>query len=231
MSEEERDSFDRLAPELRSQVRDLIPLPFAASVLYVPLGLVSLVLACTATDTIPGDVVRPMDLLLHALLGVAVGLAMMGTTRLLAHTVRAVADLEREFRNVLRDLPGKHVAWLAVLAGFSEEIFFRGVLQAWLQGAGWCGDPWGYVVTSILFGLVHFVPGSRTHLPWTILAVGGGFILGGLFLATGSLVAPIAAHCAYNLAHVWLLARRRNEPESAEGGESIPDSDGEATPA
>lgn len=87
---------------------------------------------------------------------------------------------------------------LALASGVGEEALFRGVLQPLL---GWVG-------ASLLFGLVHFAP-RRDLLPWTGFAILAGFGLGGLFEATGNLVAPIVAHALINAVNLRLLASRR----------------------
>ena len=57
--------------------------------------------------------------------------------------------------------------YLALLSGVGEEIFFRGALQPYL-------GLWG---TSILFGLVHLVPGGKV-ISWSLAAGLVGVILG-----------------------------------------------------
>jgi hypothetical protein len=86
---------------------------------------------------------------------------------------------------------------LAAASGIAEEAFFRGALQPLL---GWVG-------ASLLFGLAHFAP-RRELLPWTGFSIAAGFLLGGLFEATGNLVAPVVAHAAINAVNLRLLAVR-----------------------
>ena len=95
---------------------------------------------------------------------------------------------------------------LATLAGFAEEILFRGVIQA---GLAWVLPESGaLVVASAAFGLAHFITPT-----YAILAGLAGLYLGGLFLFQGSLVAPIVAHAVYDvvaLNYVVRLYRRQN---------------------
>jgi membrane protease YdiL (CAAX protease family) len=86
---------------------------------------------------------------------------------------------------------------LALVSGVAEEAFFRGALQPRV----------GWVAASLIFGVVHFVP-RRELLPWTVFAIAAGFLLGGLFEATGNLVAPVVAHVAINAVNLWLLGNR-----------------------
>jgi membrane protease YdiL (CAAX protease family) len=93
------------------------------------------------------------------------------------------------------------LALLALAAGVSEEILFRGVVQTGLAR----GVPaWvALIATSVMFGLVHFA--SRAYA-----AVAGimGLYLGTLFLLQGSLLAPIVTHTVYDLVALVYVARR-----------------------
>jgi CAAX protease family protein len=87
---------------------------------------------------------------------------------------------------------------LAICSGISEEIFFRGVLQREV----------GIVAASALFGLLH--PLGVAYVIWAG-TVGAG--LGALFVVTGSLAAPAAAHAVYNLLALVYLRRRSTRQE------------------
>jgi hypothetical protein len=86
---------------------------------------------------------------------------------------------------------------LAVASGLAEEAFFRGALQT----------RWGLVAASLIFGLAHLAP-KRDLLPWAGFAVGAGFLLGSLFIATGNLVAPIVTHIGVNAVNLKRLGDR-----------------------
>jgi len=92
------------------------------------------------------------------------------------------------------------ILWLALASGVAEEAFFRGALQPRV----------GLVAASLLFGLAHFVP-QRAFLPWTAFSVAAGFLLGGLFELTGSLLAPVVAHALINGVNLTLLTRLYGE--------------------
>ena len=92
------------------------------------------------------------------------------------------------------------IAILAVLSGLSEELFFRGVLQAEI----------GIVAASLLFGLLH-----PLNLSYVIWAATVGFAFGLLYQATGSLVPSILCHGGYNFAALvylryWYQEENRN---------------------
>lgn len=85
---------------------------------------------------------------------------------------------------------------LSVFSGVGEEALFRGAMQ----------PEFGFVATSLIFGLVHVGP-DRRYLAWTLWAIFAGFLFGALYEATGGLLAPTVAHVLHN-ATVLLLWRR-----------------------
>ncbi len=82
---------------------------------------------------------------------------------------------------------------LAAIAGFSEALLFRGVIQPWMENS-W-GMTTGLIASNIIFGLVHAV----TPL-YAILATCVGIYLG-LFLDYGgerNLLTPMIIHGSYD---------------------------------
>jgi uncharacterized protein len=90
---------------------------------------------------------------------------------------------------------------LAGVAGFSEEILFRGVIQVGLTV--WLSEGWSLLGASLLFGLVHFASPA-----YAVMAGVMGLYLGLVFLGQGSLVAPIVAHTLYDFIALVYVARR-----------------------
>ena len=82
---------------------------------------------------------------------------------------------------------------LAAIAGISEEILFRGVIQPWIE-LSW-GIDTGLIASSIIFGLVHAV----TPL-YAVLATGVGIFLGISLDYNGerNLLTPIVIHGLYD---------------------------------
>ena len=120
---------------------------------------------------------------------------------------RLVALVEDQLGPLLARLSAVEVALLAAIAGFSEEVLFRGVLLPAL--ARDLSPVGGLVASSGLFGLVHFA--SRTY---ALLAAVMGCYLGVLFLLTDNLVASIVSHGLYDFAALMVLAqqaRRRRQ--------------------
>jgi membrane protease YdiL (CAAX protease family) len=90
---------------------------------------------------------------------------------------------------------------IALLAGLGEELIFRGFIQTGL--ADLVGTGPALLVTSILFGLLHWV--TRAY---AALAALFGVYLGGLFLLTGNLLAPIVTHALYDVIALMYLRQR-----------------------
>jgi membrane protease YdiL (CAAX protease family) len=95
-----------------------------------------------------------------------------------------------------------------VVAPVTEETFFRGVLYRSVRDRR--GFVVGAIVSSLLFGLSHYVGG-----PWpdTVLLqvtmVGTGIGLASLYEWRGNLLANIAAHMAFNTLGVILILAQR----------------------
>jgi membrane protease YdiL (CAAX protease family) len=92
--------------------------------------------------------------------------------------------------------------WIALLAGFGEELVFRGALQPRI----------GLIAASVLFGFVHSITPA-----YVVLAGAIGFFLGWVTQATGNLWPAILAHGLYDLfafAMITRMARRRFAEDS-----------------
>lgn len=93
------------------------------------------------------------------------------------------------------------MAWVALLAGFSEELLFRAVLQAWMLQ--W-GPLVGLLLSNLLFGLAHAIT-----LLYAILAGLLGLYLGALFQfgGDGNLLVPTLSHALYDLVAFVVIRR------------------------
>jgi hypothetical protein len=118
---------------------------------------------------------------------------------------KSVVNIRKLLLNTLG--PGLHrYHWtdlfiLAAIAGVSEELLFRGVIQPWIERS-W-GIAAGLIVSNIVFGMVHAV----TPL-YALLAALVGIYLG-LSMDYGgdrNLLTPIIIHSCYDfLAFVALM--------------------------
>ena len=111
--------------------------------------------------------------------------------------------VDRLVRPVFAKTSVAELAVISALAGIGEELLFRGLLQEGLSR--WIGPPTGVWVAlaaaSILFGLLHPMNGA-----YILLAAVMGLVLGGLWIASGNLLVPIATHAVYDfLGLVWLV--------------------------
>jgi membrane protease YdiL (CAAX protease family) len=134
-------------------------------------------------------------------LDISLGIAVAAATIALSRKVTECTEWGDAMGRALAALVGKRslgeCVVLAIASGVAEEVFFRGVLQPAL----------GWLLASLIFGLVHFAP-ERTLLPWTGFAIAAGMVLGGLFEWTGNLVAPIVAHVGINAVNLRRLVVR-----------------------
>ena len=105
---------------------------------------------------------------------------------------------------------------VGVFPALSEELWCRAYLGRGLVGAH--GPFWGVLLTSLLFGLIHFDPCQGT------MAVLMGLVLHALYLATRSLLVPVLMHFLNNSLAV-LLARLPGAA-ALERQSVTPDSDG-----
>ena len=90
---------------------------------------------------------------------------------------------------------------LAAIAGISEEILFRGVIQPWMESS-W-GMLTGLIVSSILFGLAHAV----TLLYFLLATLMSAYL--GLLLdidTSRNLLIPIVTHGFYDFLAFLVIA-------------------------
>jgi membrane protease YdiL (CAAX protease family) len=83
----------------------------------------------------------------------------------------------------------------------AEALSFRGLLV----------PAFGLVVSSLAFGALHQL-GGRVGWAWAGWATVMAFVFGLLFLATGSLLGPIVAHAAINVANLRFIRDTEVDP-------------------
>ncbi|MGM0658656.1 MAG: CPBP family intramembrane glutamic endopeptidase [Pseudomonadota bacterium] len=95
------------------------------------------------------------------------------------------------------------VLGVALMAGIGEELLFRGVIQAGLEGL--IGPVAALAIASLLFGLAHALTPAYFWLTFLM-----GLYLGGLYQATGNLLLPIMVHFLYDwVVLAWFLYAAR----------------------
>ena len=110
--------------------------------------------------------------------------------------------LQRQVEEVFRPMTVSRAVQLALASGIAEELLFRGVLLPLI----------GFWFSSAVFGLLHRGPGLGG---WTLFAALAGLLLGGLFLLTGGLLAPAAAHVLINGIQLVRMARAASSDEAS----------------
>lgn len=118
--------------------------------------------------------------------------------------------LEEELARVLSSIDRHEALALALISGFSEEIFFRGAVQGAFASHGWL---WA----ALLFALLHTGPGAAFRL-WTLFAFIAGLLFGGLTVWTGNLLAAAVAHVLVNAVNLRRLA---SAPEGEAKGDRV----------
>ena len=127
--------------------------------------------------------------------GLLVGATVVGATRVAVRRTNWARHLHVEFRQIFGPLSTRDIIVFAGLSSVAEELFFRGALQPSV----------GLVLSSLVFGLLHVGP-SRRFVPWTLMAVAMGFVLGALYHATGDLLAPVVAHLVINAMNLQYIS-------------------------
>jgi membrane protease YdiL (CAAX protease family) len=131
-----------------------------------------------------------------AALGLAAAGIVIAGSAWLTRRVAAGERLARALAATLGPLrPGQ--AWvLALASGVAEEAFFRGALQPVV----------GLWLATAIFALAHFVPRRELWI-WSVFSGAAGLLLGGLYAATGNLLAPTVAHVVVNGVNLNRLVR------------------------
>ena len=95
----------------------------------------------------------------------------------------------------LRDLVPAILS-LALFPAVTEELVFRGILFRWIEefGGSWAA----LLLTSAFFGLAHLGNPNASPVAAFAIAVEAGVLLGGVYMLTRSLWAPIGLHAAWN---------------------------------
>jgi membrane protease YdiL (CAAX protease family) len=122
------------------------------------------------------------------------------------------------------------LAAIALLAGFGEEMLFRGTLQAvFARSTGPLACPWtGLALASVFFGLMHAVTPA-----YAVVTTLMGAYLGWLWILTGNILTPIIVHALYDFVvlyyllagpgrSLWENQAAANDPADAAGPSSDP---------
>jgi membrane protease YdiL (CAAX protease family) len=132
----------------------------------------------------------------NILVGLVLAAAVLSAGAALRGTFLWARRLEDEFRVLLGEVTPAGAFVMSVASGIAEETFFRGIMQ----------PAFGLVVTSLFFGLLH-LPVNRRMVPWTVIAIAMGFLLGVVYQQTQSLLGVALAHSTVNFVEFMGLGR------------------------
>lgn len=112
---------------------------------------------------------------------------------------RHVADISDRFlRPLLRSTRWPDYFLLATLAGFCEELFFRGWMQPGL--AQWMPLWASVLIGGVVFGLCHLITAA-----YFIIACIISFYLAALLIWTDNLFVPMLTHGVYDLIAIFAV--------------------------
>lgn len=97
----------------------------------------------------------------------------------------------QETVSVLKESPITSLIQVCIIAPITEEILMRGFVLEMLKKKYHVGL--ALLVSTVLFALLHF------NMVQTLSALVSGFLLGILYIKTGSVVTTILTHALYNL--------------------------------
>lgn len=120
------------------------------------------------------------------LLFAAVNFGLFHLGRKFAVAPAVYSFLERDIFPLVREATLVELLLGAAMAGFSEELLFRGLLQPLV----------GLVAASLVFGLLHGP--SRGLWPLAAWAAGAGAFLGILQISVENLMLPTLVHAFYD---------------------------------
>ncbi|MDQ1158285.1 membrane protease YdiL (CAAX protease family) [Sphingomonas sp. SORGH_AS 950] len=177
---------------VRAALVFVVPVPVGLALLGRLAGLVTMPGEFAPLSALLPSVLASDDGALGLLLGGAVGGLAMGAVLARVLKRRPLGDVSALLPRDRREL--KYAAALSVMAGVSEEAFFRlylPLLVALVTGQAWIG----FVASLVLFGAMHRYQGWAGILATTAL----GAVMTGLYLMTGSLWVVMLVHALVDL--------------------------------
>lgn len=151
--------------------------------------------------------VRPRSWPATVVIGIAIGIALKLAMKAVVMPLLGADPINQAYHFLVGNraaLPGMLYAIMAG-AAFGEETLFRGFAFERLRrllGNSRRATIAIVVLTSLLFGLVHY---PDQGLPGVQQAVVVGIVLGSIFTRTGSLVMPMVVHAAFDLTALWII--------------------------
>lgn len=189
-----------------------LPLSRRAVVIFsLAAAVVFSLVACVVTVYFRGQTLRALftagrPLATQILVGLVVGVALALFVVALLLKAPFLARLRDFIRSILGQLrpTGLDMVLVSLLAGFSEELFFRAALQPAL----------GLWLAALVFALAHTgVSVSPAKLAFAAFVFVMGLLLGALYVRAG-LVAAIVTHAVYDLTFLLAVKRFLRTPDA-----------------
>ena len=127
---------------------------------------------------------------------------------------RLRSEMDEKIRPIFANSKFVDLLFISILAGVSEELFFRGWMQTML--ANLFGPLAGIIITSLLFGLAHYL--SKEY---AIYAFVTGIYLGVIFHLTGNLYILMTIHAVYDLIALGYLSKRHKGTPAQENQNNL----------
>lgn len=152
---------------------------------------------------------------IHILAGVIAAVSCAAALTLLSQKFERLRLLDEFMTSMVKDFSRTELVIILAVGSVAEEFFFRGALL----------PSFGLAAQAIIFGLLHTGPLRYFRLLylWSVIAAGFGLLLGWLFVATGTLAAPISAHLAFNAISAFQIQKRIASGKVREPDEIIAD--------
>lgn len=137
--------------------------------------------------------------------GVVIVVMLPALLALWSEKIRAKAG--RAARNLAFLLPSsveeRRWWWLVcITAGICEEVVYRGFLLHYWHALPWhLSLTWALVMSSVIFGIGHLYQGVVGAIQTTLI----GFVFGGFFIVSGSLLLPMVLHTLLDLRVLAML--------------------------
>jgi uncharacterized protein len=119
---------------------------------------------------------------------------------LLISLVVALLAITGAYRVLELRFSPEFLLWVAILffGSIAEELLYRGVLFR-MSEDGWGTVP-ALVFSSVVFGFIHATNPGATVLTSVAIGLGGGLLLGSVYVLTRNLWVVIGLHFGWNLA-------------------------------
>lgn len=182
---------------------------FAASISISPIGA-ALILIWARLARIPYSnlgFVRPKSWLGGLIVGILLGVGLKLVMKAAVLPVLGFDSVNERFHFIAGNPQAALglAAYAIIAAGFGEETFARGYLferiGAWL-GRSWFGSAGALVLSTALFGSLHFMQGPGGVANATIV----GFVLGAVYLLNRRrLWTLMVAHASFDLVSIAII--------------------------